>query len=202
MASRVRSGSVGIWTVNAHPWGGDVDPDTNKKVKQSDWPLKRIARLKGLFGASRTFQGLSGSELTHWGLAKVFHEIVVDEIQRALNDRNGASEESERLVFRQCFHFRYADGARMLTVGGLFLNAADEKKLGKEAFSDLDFIREGKESYELNPPTLTGREIRYLNQLLPHDGSDLPAINWLEASEADNFKKLYRYYPVFAESEL
>lgn len=202
VVSRVQPRSVGIWTVNAHPWGGTVDEDTKEKMKASDWPKKRLSKLKNLFGSARSFHALNGSELNQWGLAKLFHEIITDEVQRALNDRNAATEESERLHFRQCFHFRYADGARMLTVGGLFLTDGDAKKLSEEAFSDLDFIRAGKESYELNPPTLTGREVRYLNQLLPPDGTGLPAIKWLEADEADRFKKLYRYYPLFAESEL
>lgn len=202
VTSRMQSGSVGIWTVNAHPWGGSVDEETQEKVKASDWPKRRLSKLKNLFGNARSFQGLSGTELGHWGLATLFHEVITDEIHRALNDRNAASDEKDRLKFRQYFHFRYADGQRMLTVGGVFLNDADSGKLNDDAFSDLDFIRTGKESYELNPPTLTGREVRFLNQLLPPDAAGLPSIKWLEADDTDSFKKLYRYYPVFSESEL
>jgi hypothetical protein len=201
-ASQVCSGSMGIWTVNAHPWGGPEDSETHEKVKQSDWPQRRLAKLKNLFGSSRTFPTLTGSELSNWGLAREFHAVIVDEIQRALNDRNAGTEKIEQIQFRQCFHFRYADGQRMLTVGGLFVNESDERRLGTQPFTEMDFIRDGRDSLELKPPTLTGREVRYLNQLLPHDGAGISAVKWLKADEIENFKKLYRYYPVFAESEL
>lgn len=202
VASRVVSGSAGIWTVNANPWSGAVDAETQEKIQASDWPQRRLAKLRDLFGGTRKFQELSGSELAQWGLAKIFRDVIVDEIRSTLNDRNAAADKEEHIRFKQCFHFRYADGQRMLTVGGIFLNKRDETRLGEEPFADLDFIREDETSYELVPPTLTGREIRYLNQLLPHKTPRLSKVKWLRADEAESFKALYRYYPVFAESEL
>lgn len=201
VASRLVSGSVGVWTVNAQPIG--PDNDSAEQIRPSDWPARRLAKLQELFGGSRKFHGVTGSSLAQWGLAKVFHEVIVDEINRALNDRNSALDAKDQIKFRQCFHFRYADGQKMLTVGGLFLNAADEAKLGPDPFADLDFIRDGADSCDLLPPTLTGREVRFLNQLLPQDPPDLSATKkWLRPEEAENFKKVYRYYPIFAESEL
>jgi hypothetical protein len=202
VASQVVSGSLGIWTVNAHPWGGHEDQETHEKVKQSDWPKRRLDKLRNLFGTSRTFPELTGSELANWGLALLFYEIIVDEIQRALNDRNAGAMAEDRIEFRQCFHFRYADGTRMLTVGGVFLKPEDKKKLGEDPFAELDFTRDGKDSFEIKPPILTGREVRYLNKLLPHNEKEMPKVGWLTAEQLENFRKLYRYYPIFAESEL
>jgi hypothetical protein len=201
IASQVRSGSLAAWTVNANPWGGDVDEDTSEKVAQTDWPQRRLSKFQNLFG-SRKFPGLNGASLAGWGMAAEFHRLISDEVVRALNDRNASALPKDKIQFRQCFHFRYADGQRMLTVGGVFLNPGDGRSLGKNPFEGLDFIREAEESYELDPPTLTGREVRHLNRLLPSRSKLRKETRWLSADEIEKFRRLYRYYPVFAESEL
>jgi hypothetical protein len=202
VASQVLSGSMAVWTVNAQTWAGPIDIDAGEKIKESEWPRRRLDKLKNLFGSSRSFAGVSGATLGGWGLAALFHEIIVDEVRRALNDRNAAAEPAEQLEFLQCFHFRYSDGAKMLTVGGLFSNPADRAKLGPDPFSALDFVRADNNAFEIRPPTLTGREVRHLNKLLPHDGAAMPGIPWLSADQVETFRQLYRYYPIFAESEL
>jgi hypothetical protein len=90
----------------------------------------------------------------------------------------------------------------MLTVGGLFVNLADSRKLGAYPFAQLSFIREAEDAFEIAPPTLTGREVRHLNKLLPHRGKAMRKIKWLSSEQAESFRTLYRYYPIFAESEL
>ncbi|HXM15517.1 MAG TPA: O-methyltransferase, partial [Candidatus Eremiobacteraceae bacterium] len=124
VVSQASSGSLLVWTVNSEPWAGEHDEDSGDAVKQSEWPKKRLQKLRNLVGAKRVRSELTGSELAQWGLAKVFHEILTDEIRSTLNDRNAAASEAAKLAFRQCFHFRYADGQRMLTVGGILLNPA------------------------------------------------------------------------------
>jgi hypothetical protein len=202
VASQVVSGSVGIWTVNANPWGGDMDAETCEKVKASEWPERRLAKLRALFGGTRRFSDVNGAQLAQWGLAALFREVIVDEIQRALHDRNAGSAAADALEFRQCFHFRYRDGQRMLTVGGVFVNSGDAKKLGADPFGGLESIRTGQDSFEIAPPTLTGREVRFLNRLLPHEGEGMEKVGWLSDGELETFRQLYRYYPIFAESEL
>ena len=50
---------------------------------------------------------------------------------------------------------------------------------------------------------LTGREVRYLNQLLPHTASpDLPEPSWLSKKDREAYREVYRYFSIFAESEL
>jgi hypothetical protein len=202
VSSRVRSGSVGVWSVNANPWNGGFDEDTGEKVNPSDWPAKRLQKLRSLFKGRRMFAELHGTELAKWGLAQVFYSVILDEIRSALNDRNAGCDSESHITFQQIFHFRYADGQRMLTVGGIFLDEQDKNRLRTDSFAGLDFVRDGEEGYQLDPPTLTGREIRYLNQLLPQDGDALAKVDWLSKEEGDSFIKLYRYYPLFAESEL
>lgn len=202
LVSQISSSSLVVWSVNAHPWGGDEDEETGEAVKQSEWPARRLVKLQALFGNTRRFDDVNGSELAQWGLAKLFHNVLTDEVRRALNDRNASAEAEDRLTFKQCFHFRYADGQRMLTVGGVFLNRADAAEFGADPFDGLTFIRTGEESVEIDPPTLTGREIRHLSRLLPNETRGSLKADWLSPEELERFRELYRYYPVFAESEL
>ena len=200
LVSAIRSGSLIVWSFNAHAWGGSHDEDTNEKVEAADWPKKRLEKLRSLFGNSRSFDTLTGTELPGWGLAAVFHDVLTDEIKRGLNDRNAAETQADRMEFRQCFHFRYADGQKMATVGGIFVKRADAATLGTNPFRGLSFIRDGVDGLEIQPPALTGREVRYLNRVLPHKKPAKPV--WLAESELANYRDIYRYYPVFAESEL
>lgn len=83
------------------------------------------------------------------------------------------------------------------------MNRADNVRLGDAPFAHLEFIREGQDAFEIEPPLLTTREARFLNREMPaieEPGTVHP--DWLTPEELDNFKKVYRYYPVFAESEL
>jgi hypothetical protein len=202
LVSQVVSGTLVVWSVNAHCWGGREDEDTGEKMKESDWPARRVAKLRNAFGNTRNFDTLKGTELSNWGLAGLYHNIIVDEVARGLNDRNAAADADRKIEFRQCFHFRYADGVRMLTVGGVFIDATDSAKLGQDAFGGLWFVRDGSDSVEINPPTLTSREVRHLTRLLPDDREDFPKVEWLSADEVKAFQQIYRYYPVFSESEL
>jgi hypothetical protein len=108
----------------------------------------------------------------------------------------------DRLTFRQFLHFQYKDGAMMLSIGGTVVDGTDDARLGKNAFKGLWFTRDNTEPIVIAPPTLTGREVRYLNRLLPQQRSKMKRPLWLSDSDRENYQQLYRYYPVFAESEL
>lgn len=200
--SQACSGTLLIWTVNANPWGDEPEETSGARIKMSDAPARRLAKLRDLVGSTRVRSELTGVELAGWGLAKEFHAILTDEIRIALNDRNASSLVSNLVKFHQCFHFRYADRQRMLTVGGILLNNADCKSLGQNPFAGLRFIRDGVTALEIKPPILTSREVRHLNDLLPRADAEKKRPKWLSAPEFSEYRDLYRYYPVFAESEL
>ena len=47
---------------------------------------------------------------------------------------------------------------------------------------------------------LTSRELRHLNKQMPLGPTDL--VPGLTPEEIENYKMVYRYYPVFSEAEL
>lgn len=202
LVSQVRSGSVLVWTVNAHPAGDEQGERLAPNGGAGKLPDRRLSQLKERVGDNRVRAELKGSELATWGLAAESYSILREEIERALSGRNGAAKPNDQLAFRQFLHFRYRDGQRMLTLGGIVVSEADSRKLGKNPFKGLRFIRDGAEPATIAPPTLTGREVRHLNRLLPKHGGKLRGPAWLTSGEYERYREIYRYYPIFAESEL
>lgn len=196
------SGSLLVWTVNAHPWGDTADGEAANRIPASELPKHRLTKLRESLSPTLVPDEWVKEPLAKWGLAAVYHKLIRAEIDRALSDRNASAQPAAKLTFHQCFHFRYADGQRMLTVGGVLLNPADAATLGSDPFAGLPFIRKSDDALEIKPPILTGREVRHLSQLFPHDDPTTEFDPWLKPEELENFRQVYRYYPVYAESEL
>jgi hypothetical protein len=193
------SGSTLIVTVNVHPTGGDDDRDTKKE----NLPRLRLDKLIERVGKRRVPNDLTGGHLSAWGLAEVSHRIISSEVQVVLNNFNAPLRPEAKRQFRQMFHFRYRDGQRMLTVGGVVLDQKDAARLGPDAFDGLSFVRPGTDAFLIEPPMLTGREVRYLNQLLPHTATNtMVEPTWLSTEDKQAYREVYRYFPIFAESEL
>jgi hypothetical protein len=82
------------------------------------------------------------------------------------------------------------------------LQSAEELPIGDDPFAGLPFARSSTDPMEIRPPVLTGREVRYLSRLFPHDDAKTEPPVWLGSDELERFRELYRYYPIYAESEL
>jgi len=202
VVSAASSGSLLVWSVNAQPWEDGADEEDGKHVAKVDLPAHRIKKLRDSVSPKLVPDEWVKQPLAKWGLAAVYHKLIRAEIDRVLSDRNASAKPADKLTFHQCFHFRYADGQRMLTVGGVLLNPADKKTLGRKPFEGLPFIRDADDAVEIKPPILTAREVRYLSRLFPHNRKKTKALKWLAAEDIENFRQVYRYYPVYAESEL
>ncbi len=202
VVSCARSGSLLVWSVNAHPWDAGWDYAKKRYVGEEELPSHRKDALQESMLPRTVPAEWLKLPLSAWGLASVYYRFIVDEIAAALGDRNASAKKSDKLIFRQCFHFHYQDGQKMLTVGGILLNAADAKTIGSEPFAGLPFERRSTEAMEIKPPLLTGREVRYLSRILPDSGKSSRRLKWIERDAFERFKEVYRYYPIFAESEL
>ena len=165
-------------------------------------PASRMRRLRGLVGEDRIPLGTRGTRLGGWGLAAVCRDIIYNQIEEALADRNAAQDDDSRLAYTQLFNMRYADKARMLTVGGYFANAEDRKQVSPSHFDDLDFIRGGKDHYLIEVPVLTRREAAFLNKRLPQSASSVRDPKWLPERDIKNYGKVYRHYPTYLEAEI
>jgi hypothetical protein len=189
--SRISSGSVLVITVQCQPQGFDAN-DTRKVINQLAIDL----------GEERIDPQLDDSTLPGWGTARLFHQIISDEIAGTLTKRNGVIPVAQRLEYQQIFHFHYQDGARMLTTGGIFYDNGQRSIFNHCGFAELPFVRTGVDPFTIDIPKLTFREIKRLEALMPisSDGS----IDWgsIPKSDAEHFIRIYRYFPMFIAADL
>jgi hypothetical protein len=204
-ATRARSGSILVVSVNANDGGAEDLPAPER-------PARRFQLLRERLGGKvpRTVRlsddkerDLVPTDLSGWGLAKLYARIITNQISDARADRNGTEPSDRRVGYRQLFHFHYKDGARMLTVGGILFDEKDRKAVDACRFEDIDYVvPDGGEPYVIDVPSITLKEARYIDRHLPKAGQ--PAVRGIGVPEGDvkKYAKLYRWYPAFAEAEL
>ena len=188
----LRSGSALIITLPADP--GRVIPGV-------DMGERRLEVLRSKVGKKNVPADVKGTDLSKWGLATVLRRIAVNQIQKTLSDRNGVLEAPRKLQFDQLFHFHYADGKQMMSVGGLILDAKDREHLAPNHFEDLSFYRPDSDPYLIETPLLTLREIKFLDERLPRSAPDVVRPTWIPEAERKRYAKVYRYFPSFSEVE-
>ncbi len=151
---------------------------------------KRIARFTENVEPERLPPGIDDATLAKWGWANASHSVLAAE---------GAAEVAHRYdgaEFEQLFHFNYADGARMLTWGGVLLGPGNRPAFDGAAFEDLQQVRkEGEAPYEVAPPILTMREALHLNAQLPIKGSSAIEAKGISPQDLESYANLYRWYP-------
>lgn len=184
--NNARSGSMLIITVDAQT--------------ESD-PEELLKDLVDRVGEQRIPLGITPKNLAGWGLARVSHRIMLNEISAVVSSRNALLEKSETFVFQQLFNFHYKDSAQMLTVGGIMYADNESDKFQACNFRSLDYVRTASAPYKIELPRLTFREVRHLQSQLPIPASKLKS-KGIKADELRKYAKVYRWFPSFAEVEM
>jgi hypothetical protein len=190
--ANLQSGSAIVITIPVDP--GEIETNTNMAEK-------RLSDLRARVGAKNMPNGVEGKDLAKWGLAKVSRQIIVNVIESTITDRNAPLEVAERFKFVQIFYFHYADGVKMMTVGGLLLNSSDAEKLDAQHYVDLDYYKPADDAYRIDSPILTWREIKILDSKLPLSAPDVPEPSWIPETERKKYGKIYRFFPNYSEIE-
>lgn len=187
------TGSVIVVTVNAEP-------------ETLDEKAPRLAVLQRRLGRENIPPDVREEELSDWGTARVFRRIITSEILETLSERNGGLTEESRIEYKQLFDFRYQDGDRMLSVGGLLYEKGQEGHLAKCGFDHLDFIRSSLRPDSrpcfIEVPRLTYREIRHLDRQLPRAKRKKLTVPRVPLADIRKYESIYRYFPTFAETEV
>ena len=191
------SGSVLVVTVNVEPDPPLEPPFTDEKLQNY-----RLEEFKNRVGNKKVHPSVKGKNLEGDEMAKTCRKIILNEIKQTLRDRNGLLPDERKVKYNPLFNFRYQDGAKMLTVGGIFCEARDEKRFEQCKFENLEFVKSDVASFDIDVPMLTHRERLFLDKGLPHGNSfDGTKIGLVE-EDLNNYKRLYRYFTTFAEIEL
>jgi hypothetical protein len=143
------------------------------------------------------------TDLTGGNLEAAYRQLVTDSIQGSVNSITDPRTGVPSVSYSQVLNFHYSDGRDMMTVGGVFspLAANGESRVSEFGFDKLAFYRPGADSFNIEVPKLTFREIRELNEYLPC--SDVAAIP-VPIDEIDKtlYSLIYRYFPAFAEADV
>jgi hypothetical protein len=147
---------------------------------------ERLPNLRAKLG-DLVEDGLERKDMAGWGPTRVERSIL----QAAAHS---AGRQAHGLPFRQLFNFEYADDAKMLTWGGIVTSTALDRTIDNCRFDDLNFIRTGDESFEINVPVLTEREITYLEtELVGSTTGSLPKIKGVDSRDIKAFAQVYRW---------
>ncbi|MBS42148.1 MAG: hypothetical protein CMH83_02995 [Nocardioides sp.] len=181
----VPSGSVVVLSVNAHPHT-DIEKRLQRARADLDSALPRTASNESLGG---------------WGTAEMYREVVNEQIQISLGERNAGQPAAAQFAYRQLFNFQYSDGARMLTLGGLVHDAGQQAHFNGCGFDEFDFFRDADDAYTIEVPKLTLKEMRHLDAQLPGDTfADLEEVG-IPVADAATYAELYRFFPKFVDIE-
>jgi hypothetical protein len=170
----------------------------------------RLEEFKDRVGLESTPMDLTGASLRGPGIAKACWDVLQRAVTAQLNARNGRSDiRHDTMHVSQIFHFRYADGASMMTVGWVLYSEEEKSKFEACGFSSIGFMRSDASAFEIRAPKLTPKEIRHLNSALP-DGTVIPddAVSALASKtgvpqvDIKRYAEVYRFYPQYAEVTL
>ena len=74
--------------------------------------------------------------------------------------------------------------------------------LATSGLLDLEFISRNDESFEINTPELTVKELKLLENYVPKKRRKRPKEFEIGTAEFNQYCTTYRYYPLYAEFEL
>jgi hypothetical protein len=163
---------------------------------------KRVEALRGQLAAAKVREDLKEADLAGWQTAVTYRRVITNEIEERLKEMNGARGQGKKLLFQQVVNFQYADGAKMLSIGGVLYDEELSEQLRRCAFEGLPFFRGGEDAYRIEVPKLTFRELRHLDQQLPCDGNKALEGKSIPEGDLQRYGSMYRWFPTFAEAEL
>jgi hypothetical protein len=178
---RLSPGSLLIITV-------DVEPPVYGDGPR-DWMEYYRERAGDYFELGWKVNDFSRSRLPERSAAILFNSI-----RRGLAGRSNTS-------FSNLFKFVYADGHRMLTIGGMITTDSEKNMLSGAGLRSIPFVRLDLETapFVIRVPKLTRKERLCLDSHMPCDNGWLPDDFELDQGYVNDYRDIYRFYPVFAE---
>jgi hypothetical protein len=134
------------------------------------------------------------------GLHEAYRSALGEAVKASLDRSDSLSSRGSC----QFLNFHYDDGCEMMTVG-YFLGGETETNTGSVKLDQFAYYRGDKDYFEINPPKLTFKEIRSLNEHMPClEGGIATIVQDVPLSEefVRAYRNFYQYFPVFTEVEL
>jgi hypothetical protein len=134
------------------------------------------------------------SQYTLTGLSRINLEVLTAAVTRGLVGRD--------LSWIPLFWFEYADGHKMLTMGGMLGGEAESRSVRGSTLVDAPYARlqwESEEPFRIVIPRITRKERAILDANMPCAENWTPKDFELSADDVKAYKSIYRFYPPYAE---
>lgn len=188
LVNSLKSGSIFSFSFNCN-----IGYEKNNKHK--------LKTLKEMLGGKVPLQ-TKPSSMSKDKLPNLLQKIVNNEITSVLANKNAVNYGTEKeLFYKQLFNFTYKDGVLMQTIGGIIYSKEEEEKFEQCNFSSYEFVNSEENVYHIHAPSLTLKEIKYLDSHLPDLVVNSMQKNGIPQSDILSYAKHYRFFPNFAEIE-
>lgn len=172
----------------------DVEPPGSPEEGKTQWNPKSWKNYYVQEASQYLWPSPATKQFARDRLHNVNARLIEGAINRGLLSRTDVS-------FYPLFNFIYADGNRMLSVGGMIGTKADERKLNSLDRKTLSFLRSSliTNPYEIIVPNVTRKERLYLDSEMPCLDDWTPRDFELSWDNVAAYRSIYRYYPAYAE---
>lgn len=185
-ATQLSIGSILLITVDAEPPGR---PEEGlKKWNPTAWMRHFKKEAEPFF-----WQGISRQDFRRDRLPVTNARLLQNTINEGLRERDA--------IFNSMFSFLYADGHKMLSIGGMIGTNEDQRRLQALDRKEFFFMRDDatKEPFSIKVPLVTRKERHYLDQNMPCKEGWSPSDFEMKPEDVENYMRIYRYYPAYTE---
>jgi len=182
-SSHLSCGSILLVTI-------DVEPPGLPQEGPREW-MKHYLKEAERFISPRP----KTTEFARSNLHSLNSMILDSAIREGITGRQGVQ-------FYPLFHFLYADGHKMLSVGGMFSRDEDVGKLRTLDKRELPFLRDDLlgAPYEIRVPLVTRKERLFLDTAMPRRKGWMPSKEFeLKEADVEAYSDIHRYYPAYTE---
>lgn len=173
-----------------------VDTESPLKISTDDNSIESLQRIKDYFlhnAKNYISPSIRLENFCYENLPRINIEILKNVITSNMN--------YEEEVFFLLYSFLYADGHRMLTIGGMKATSKQVRKLKKSRLLQQEYIRTqfNIKPFNIHVPCITKKEQLYLDSYMPCEEGWCPEDFEMKSSDINAYKKIYRFYPSYAE---
>jgi len=182
--AQLSPGSILLVTVDAEP--------PVKNGSPSEWCEHFRQEARDLFNIRWSATDFKESLLVRRNI-----DILSNAIQQGLAGR-------AEITFHPIFNFLYADGHRMLTIGGVIGTESDERMLRACHFERVHYTRTNLryEPFRIEVPHVTRKERLYLDAAMPCADGWTPSEFEMDWPKVQAYRDIYRFFPAYAEMML
>lgn len=182
-------GSLFIVTVDSEPRLPEHQHAGTLSIEEAETKLLELVRTN--FGQLVSGE-ITKQRLTPEDMPMLYSEIIKSHIETSLLSRQGVK-------FHQLFNFVYADGAQMLTFGGLLDDTRGRIAGAARSMLTLPCFCTSSRPERISVPPLTVREKQWIDSNLKVALSRAKRID-LDETLVRNYIKYYKYYPTYYET--